>query len=60
MKVFAIILLVLQSIGLLWSLISPMLEDEEDHSAIVAEWLIRLVQKTPAIVFTILFICGVN
>ena len=60
MKVFAIILLVLQSIGLLWSLISPMLEDENEHSDIVAEWLFRIIQKTPAIVFTILFICGVK
>lgn len=60
MKVFAIILLVLQSIGLLWSFISPMLEEGTERSDIVAEWLLRIIQKAPAIVFTILFICGVK
>ena len=60
MFAFAIVLLVLQSIGFLWGFISPMLEDKNERSDIVASWIINLIQKAPALTFTILFICGVR
>lgn len=60
MFAFAIVLLVLQSIGLLWGFIAPMIEDGKENCAIAADWIFNLIQKAPAIVFTILFICGVR
>lgn len=61
MFVFAIVLLVLQSIGLLWCMASSIVDASNITKAdILADLITAIIIKSPGIVFTILFICGVR
>ena len=60
MFAFAIVLLVLQSIGLLFGLVSCLTKKGIDDEEMFAECIMKIFQKAPAITFTILFICGVR
>ena len=60
MFAFAIVLLVLQSIGLLYGMVSCFAEKGVDDTEMFANCIMKIIQKAPAITFTILFICGIR
>ena len=63
MRIFAIILLVLQVVGFLISASSSLLERKDEQMTradILSDLVVSLLIKAPGMAFTILYLCGVK